>query len=227
MPVQRWEKHAVHAFSVPKFQPKSGAKRMNEVLTKSNVLVLNRHWQAIDVKTPIEAFGMIAAGNATALDIQSGGDMRPVTWEEWVRLPVRPEDNAIGTVSGGVRIPSVLVLARYDKVPKRRPKFCAKAIWERDGGVCQYTGRKLKPSEGNIDHVVPISRGGATTWENCVLADRKINSRKGNKLPEEAGLKLLRRPTTPPELPVTHLIKNAHRIRDWDLFLHGVNAAAS
>jgi 5-methylcytosine-specific restriction endonuclease McrA len=207
--------------------PLFGAKRMNEVLTKTNVLVLNRHWQAIDVKTPLEAFGMIAAGNATALDIHPGGDMRPVTWQEWLTLPVREDDSAIGTVSGPVRVPSVLVLARYDKVPKRRPKFCSKAIWERDGGVCQYTGRKLRPHEGNIDHIVPISRGGGTNWENCVLADRRINSRKGNKLPEKAGLKLLRRPKVPPELPVTHLIRNTHKVRDWDLFLQNIHAAAS
>ncbi len=197
---------------------------MNDLLNKTNILVLNRHWQAIDVKTPMEAFSMIAAGNATALDMHGGGDMRPVTWDEWLSLPVREGDNSIGTVNGPVRIPSVLVLARYDKVPKRRPKFCAKSIWERDGGMCQYTGRKLRPHEGNIDHIVPVSRGGASNWENCVLADRKINSRKGNKLPEEAGLKLLRRPTVPREIPVTHLIKNTHKIRDWDLFL---NAAAS
>lgn len=194
---------------------------MNEVLTKTTVLVLNRHWQAIDSKTPIEAFSMMAAGNATALDIHEAGDMRPVTWDEWLTLAVRPEDNSIGTVHGRVRVPSVLVLARFDKVPKRRPKFCAKAIWERDGGVCQYTGRKLRPHEGNIDHIIPISRGGASSWENCVLADRRINSRKGNKLPEEAGLKLLRRPFTPRELPVTHLIKNHHKVRDWEVFLAG------
>ena len=194
---------------------------MNELLTKTTVLVLNKHWQAIDSKTPIDAFSMMAAGNATALDIHDGGDMRPVTWEDWLELEVREGDNRIGTVHGAVRVPSVLVLARFDKVPKRRPKFCAKAIWERDGGVCQYTGRKLKPNEGNIDHIVPISRGGASTWENCVLADRKINSRKGSKLPEEAGLKLLRRPFVPRELPVTHLIKNHHKVRDWEVFLTG------
>ncbi len=194
---------------------------MNEVLTKTTVLVLNRHWQAIDSKTPIEAFSMMAAGNATALDIHEAGDMRPVTWDDWLLLEVRAGDNSIGTVNGPVRVPSVLVLARFDKVPKRRPKFCAKAIWDRDGGMCQYTGRKLRPHEGNIDHIVPISRGGASSWENCVLADRKINSRKGNKLPEEAGLKLLRRPFVPRELPVTHLIKNHHKVRDWEVFLSG------
>ena len=192
---------------------------MSEILNKTTVLVLNRHWQAIAVKTPMEAFGMMAAGNATALDMLGEQELRPVSWEEWLTLPVRECDQAIGTVHGPVRVPTVLVLARFDRVPKRRPKFCAKAIWERDGGICQYTGRKLRPGEGNIDHVVPISRGGASSWENCVLADRRVNSKKGNKLPEEAGLKLLRQPSAPRELPVTQLIKNSHHVQDWHLFL--------
>jgi 5-methylcytosine-specific restriction endonuclease McrA len=192
---------------------------MNDILTKSTVLVLNRNWQAIGVKTPMEAFSMIASGSATALDIESGGNIRPVTWNEWLTLPVRDGDNSIGTVSGRVRVPSVLVLAKFDKVPKKRPKFGVRGIWERDGGVCQYTGRKLRPHEGNIDHVVPLSRGGPTSWANCVLADKRVNSRKGSKLPEEAGLKLLRRPSVPRELPVTLLIKNTHRVREWEMFL--------
>jgi len=194
---------------------------MSDVLNKATVLVLNRNWQAIDVKTPADAFSMMATGAATALHIMGNDEMQPMRWEEWLIQPVREGDNSIGTVGGRVRVPTVLVLARYDRVPKRRPKFCSRAIWERDGGVCQYTGRKLRPSEGNIDHIVPVSRGGKTNWENCVLADRRVNSRKGNKLPEEAGLKLLRRPAVPREIPVTHLIKNHHRVRDWEMFLAG------
>jgi 5-methylcytosine-specific restriction endonuclease McrA len=126
-----------------------------------------------------------------------------------------------------VRVPTVLVLARFDRVPKRRPKFCAKAIWDRDGGICQYTGKKLRPGEGNIDHVVPISRGGASSWENCVLADRRVNSRKGSKLPEEAGLKLLRQPFAPREVPVTLLIRNTHQVQDWRLFLQELERRTS
>lgn len=193
---------------------------MSEILNKTTVLVLNRHWQAIGVKTPMEAFSMMAAGNATALDMLGEHELRPVRWEEWLDLPVRDNDQSIGTVHGPVRVPTVLVLARFDRVPKRRPKFCAKAIWERDGGVCQYTGKKLRPGEGNIDHVVPISRGGASSWENCVLADRRVNSRKGSKLPEEAGLKLMRQPFVPREVPVTLLIRNTHQVQDWRLFLN-------
>jgi 5-methylcytosine-specific restriction endonuclease McrA len=180
---------------------------------------LNRNWQAIDVKTPAQAFCMMANGNATALDMFGAGDMRPVRWQDWLGLPVREEDYAVRTVRGLVRVPTVLVLARYHKVPKRRPKLSAKGIWERDGGHCQYTGKKLAPHEGNIDHIVPRSRGGLTSWENCVLADKRINSLKGNRLPEEVGLQLKKKPQTPRELPVSSFIRNAHNIGDWEHFL--------
>ncbi|HEY0794037.1 MAG TPA: HNH endonuclease, partial [Chthoniobacterales bacterium] len=155
----------------------------------------------------------------TALDIQGTGDMRPVRWREWLELPVREADFFVRTIRGLVRVPTVLVLARYSRVPKRRPKLSPKGIWERDGGQCQYTGRKLAPHEGNIDHVVPRSRGGQTTWENCVLTDRRINSQKGNHLPEEVGLELRKNPTPPRELPVTYFIRNAHNVADWNQFL--------
>ena len=192
---------------------------MNDVLNKSTVLVLNRNWQAIHVKTPAQAFCMLATDVATALDIQENGEMHPVRWPEWLTLPVREGDNAVRTVHGPVRIPTVIVLATYAKVPKRRPKFSSRNIWQRDGGTCQYTGRKLAPHEGNIDHVVPRSRGGRTSWENCVLAHKEINSRKADKLPQEAGLRLRRQPAAPRELPATILISNPHRVRDWEHFL--------
>jgi len=192
---------------------------MSDVLHKATVLVLNRNWQAIDVKTPADAFCMMAAGTATALDIASGENMEPCKWDKWLALTVRDSDNFVGTVHGPVRVPTVLVLARYDKVPKHRPKLSTRGIWDRDGGVCQYTGKKLAREEGNIDHVVPRSRGGKTTWENCVLADKRVNSRKGSRMPEEIGLKLLKSPASPREMPSSYFIRNTHGVRDWEMFL--------
>jgi 5-methylcytosine-specific restriction endonuclease McrA len=192
---------------------------MSDVLHKATVLVLNRNWQAIDVKTPADSFCMMAAGNATALDINVGENMNPTSWDDWLSLPVRESDNAVWTVHGPVRVPTVLVLARYDKVPKRRPKLSGKGIWERDGGVCQYTGRKLGRDEGNIDHIMPRSRGGKTTWDNCVLADKRINSRKADRTPDEVGLRLMRKPSPPREMPATYYIRNTHGVPDWEMFL--------
>ena len=193
---------------------------MTSFLNLPIVLVLNRNWQAVGVRSPAEAFCQLSTGAVTALDV-SEGSIRPVTWNEWLGLPVREGDRAIRTVRGSIRIPTVLVAVNYARVPKRRPAFNPRNIRERDGNRCQYTGRFLRQEEGSIDHIVPRSRGGADNWENCVWAARDINQQKGNRLPQEAGLKLLRLPATPKELPVSAFIRNVHGIPEWELFLVG------
>jgi len=192
---------------------------MKHFLHLSTVLVLNRNWQAIHVKTPAEAFCMMASGSATGLDVQGDDHIIPVSWEGWLTLPVREDDNQVNTPRGPVRVPTVIVAANYAKVPLCRPRFGSRGIWERDGGICQYTGRKLAPGEGNIDHVVPRSRGGDSCWENCVLSHREVNSRKGDRLPHEVGLRLVKHPVVPRAVPATVLIRNQHDIRDWRHFL--------
>ena len=203
---------------------------MTDILNKNIVLVLNRNWQAINIRTPQDAFCQMATNAATALDIELGNDataeaarvetLRPVTWEEWITLPIRPQDNAVRTARGAIRVPTVIVAVNFAKVPKRRPRLCARTIRERDGNRCQYTGKLLRPDEGSLDHVLPRSRGGRDEWENLVWADKAVNSRKGNRLPHEAGLKLLNTPRAPRELPATALIRNAHGVVEWKLFLN-------
>lgn len=188
------------------------------MLNKNIVLVLNRNWQAINTRTPADAFCQMASNVATALDID-GENIRPVVWDEWLTLPIREQDNAIQTVRGAIRIPTIIVALNFARVPKKRPKLCAKSIRERDGNRCQYTGKLLRPDEGSLDHILPRSRGGADTWENLVWADKEVNARKANRLPHEAGLKLLAAPRAPKELPVTALIRNAPGIPDWDYFV--------
>ena len=192
---------------------------MSDTLNKATVLVLNRNWQAINVRTPQEAFCMMATHVATGLEIQGEDQIRPVRWDEWITLPVRPQDEAVRTVRGPIRIPTVIVALNFAQVPKKRPKFSARSIRERDGNRCQYTGASLKPEDGSIDHVVPRSRGGANSWDNCVWASKRINALKGNRLPEEVGLRLRSVPRAPKELPVSALVRNAHDIGDWRLFL--------
>ena len=198
---------------------------MSDILNKTIVLVINRNWQAINIRTPQDAFCQMATHVATALDIELGDGMRaealrPVTWDEWIRLPVRDGDNAVRTARGAIRVPTVIVAVNFAKVPKQRPKLCAKNIRERDGNRCQYTGKLLKPDEGSLDHVLPRSRGGRDEWENLVWSSKDVNTRKGNRLPHEAGLKLLSVPRAPKELPVTALIRNAHGVAEWKLFLN-------
>ena len=192
---------------------------MSSVLNKSIVLVLNKSWQAINVRTPAEVFPQLANNVATALDVQGEEMIRPVGWDEWITLPVRDQDQAVHTVRGPIRVPTVIVLARFNKVPMKRPTLSARTIRERDGSRCQYTGRLLKHDEGSLDHVLPRSRGGKDTWENLVWACKQINTRKGNRTPEEAGLQLLRPPKPMPPVPVTLTIKNAPGFKEWDMFL--------
>jgi len=162
---------------------------------------------------------MMASNVATALEIESEIHIRPVTWDEWITLPIRGQDNAVRTAHGPVRVPMVIVAVNYARVPRKRPKLCAHAIRERDGNRCQYTGRVLQPEEGSLDHVVPRSRGGKNSWVNLVWSSKEVNARKGNRLPHEAGLKLLNVPRAPKELPATAFIRNAHGVAEWRLFL--------
>ena len=133
---------------------------------------------------------------------------------------LREGDQAVRTARGAIRVPTVIVAVNYAKVPKKRPKLCAKAIRERDGNRCQYTGRLLHPNEGSLDHVVPRSRGGADSWENLVWSAKDVNQRKADRLPHEASLKLLNVPRAPKELPVTALLRNIHGLTEWKLFLN-------
>ena len=193
---------------------------MSDILNKTIVLVLNRNWQAINIRTPQEAFCQMATNVATALEIGGENHIRPVTWDEWITLPIRNGDNAVHTVRGAIRVPTVIVALNFAKVPKKRPKLCAKTIRERDGNRCQYTGKLLRSDEGSLDHVLPRSRGGKDEWGNLVWSDKAVNAKKGNRLPHEAGLKLLTVPRTPKELPVTALIRNVHGVAEWKLFLN-------
>lgn len=186
-------------------------------LHQKNVLVLNRHWLPVSVVTPADAFCHMVAGTAEGLRI-SPDSMLTLAWEDWRKLSVGGS-TSIGTKDGPVRIPTVIVLTRYGGLPMCRPSFGFRALWARDGGRCQYSGRKLAIGEADIDHIVPRSRGGGDSWENCVISDRTINRRKGAQTPSEARLRLIRNPTAPRPVPVTHTIENTYNNNDWNHFI--------
>lgn len=186
-------------------------------LHQKNVLVLNRHWLPVSVVTPADAFCHMVAGTADGLCI-SPDAMCTFAWDDWRKLDA-DSSPSIGTKEGRVRVPTVIVLTRFGGLPMRRPGFGFRALWERDGGRCQYSGRPLAIHEADIDHILPRSRGGRDTWENCVISDRSINRRKAARTPEEADLTLIRKPTIPRTVPVTITIENTHNINDWNHFI--------
>jgi len=177
------------------------------------VLVLNRNWQAIAETTVQTALCDMCRGVATGMDMEA---TRPVTWNEWLSLEIRDGDKFItASQDRRIRLPSVIVKASYDKVPKRRPKCDRRGIKERDKTTCQVTGEHAP--DGTLDHLQPRSRGGKNTWTNLVWMKKDINHAKGDKTLAEAGLKLIRPPVEPKEVPVSVTIK-AHR-PEWAMFL--------
>ena len=162
---------------------------------------------------------MMYQDSATALDIRGVDVMVPLRWKDWVNLPYDENANYIKTINGEIKIPTVIVLCEFNRVPMKRPKFTSNNLWERDQGTCQYTNKKLSRSEANIDHVVPRTKGGKTNWTNCVICHKEVNAKKGPRTPEEAGLKLIRQPSIPRSLPSTFYIRNKHNVTDWDIFL--------
>lgn len=192
---------------------------VRKILQQEIVLVLNKNWQAINVKTPLDALSMMFSDAATGLFVVGEDNMVPLKWDEWIELPINSEDNFVYTQRGKVLIPKIIVLAKYSEVPRKRPKFTSKNLWDRDEGRCQYTGKKLTPKEGNIDHIIPKSRGGKTNWSNCVLSHKDINAMKGDRTPQEAGLKLIRPVKEPKTMPTTCYIRNQYNIKEWTPFL--------
>lgn len=207
---------------------------MDSILDKQLVLQLNKNWQVIGVRSVRQAIVSLCSESegqkpAFALDIEMAKDengkdvlvyANPVEWDDWIKLPVRPQDLSVNTSRSEIRVPTVIVAANYSRIPLRRPRLSPTAIWERDQGTCQYTGKKLTRKQGNLDHVLPRDRGGKDTWENLVLSDKDVNSRKGNKLNSEAGLTLIRQPKAPPATPVSASIKEAKHLTWLPFLIH-------
>jgi 5-methylcytosine-specific restriction endonuclease McrA len=188
-------------------------------LNQLTVLVLNKNWQAIHVKNPMDALSMMYTGTAVALHVIDGEIQQPLKWNQWVSLPFNSNEQYLNSPTQQIQIPKIIILTKFGKVPLKRPKLSKQNIWKRDNFTCQYTGKKIKLGEGNIDHVLPKSKGGKTEWSNLVLSCKDINQHKGDKTPEQAGLKLIKSPVIPSVGLSTDIIENKFNIREWDLFL--------
>lgn len=122
-------------------------------------------------------------------------------------------------VRARIKVPEIMLLVHYDQVPRRRVTFSRKNVYRRDDYTCQYCGAKPSLEDLTVDHVVPRSRGGRTTWTNCVLSCVRCNRRKANRTLAEAGVRLIREPREPSWSPF--LTIPAHqRKRSWAPFLH-------
>ena len=181
----------------------------------TKVLVLNRSYLPINVTSVRRAVSLLYRDVARAVD----GEYRTFGFQDW--LSVRAEDDRIGLVSRAIRVPRVILLLGYDRLPQRHVRFSRANVYARDRGQCQYCGRRFSRAQLNLDHVVPRSRGGGSVWENVVCSCLDCNRRKGSKTPAEANMRLVRRPYRPQWTP---FVAEAYRVRrneSWLPFLAG------
>jgi len=185
-------------------------------LTNAAVLVLNRSYQPIHVITVRRAFCMLYQGVARAMDRQ----YQLYNFESWSQLSAAAHDETIRTVDRVIRVPRVIVLKVYDRLPNSRVRFSRYNIYARDRNTCQYCGERMSSRDLNLDHVVPRSMGGRTTWENVVCSCIPCNLQKGGRTPEAAHMELLRRPFRPKWYQVLRLPFSKVPVDDWRPFLN-------
>lgn len=163
-----------------------------------NVLVLNRVWNAVNIVGAKRAFCLICKEHAEAVNPYT---YATYDFNEWVSVNAGYEgEDTVGTVSLRVRIPKVIQLTLYDRLPRSEVKFTRASIFERDNNTCQYCGKhfgKHPERHLNLDHVVPRDQGGPTTWENIVCACIPCNTTKANRTPKQAKMALLKKPVKP------------------------------
>jgi 5-methylcytosine-specific restriction endonuclease McrA len=203
------------------FAAESALPAPGGALLNSRVLVLNRSYLPVHVTSVKRAFALLYQGVARVVDEQ----YRTFDFESWRHLSIELHHERIGIVDGFIRVPRVLLLSAYERVPRRHVRFSRFNIFARDSNTCQYCGQRLPRTELNLDHVIPRSRGGLSTWENIVCSCHVCNRRKGGRTPEEARMILIRRPRRPEWTPFSADMFSLRRYQEWMPFLSAVDSA--
>jgi len=190
-------------------------------MLSSGVLVLNRSFMPVHVTTVRRALTLLYQGIAKAVNEQ----YELFNFNDWRQLRPQPGEDAVGVVSGFIRVPRVILLVGYDRIPRRQVRFSRLNIFLRDGNTCQYCGRTLPRKELNIDHVIPRSRGGTSVWENVVCSCLECNRRKGGNTPEEAHMRLIHRPTRPRWTPQMSFKSDFRHYQEWLPFINFIDAS--
>jgi 5-methylcytosine-specific restriction endonuclease McrA len=135
-----------------------------------------------------------------------------------------PHVDWIQAVNFRLQAPRVIRLLEFDRSPRQTLRFNRRNLFARDGHNCQYCGKNFPTQQLSLDHVVPRSRGGKTTWENVVSACVDCNTRKGSRTPTEARMKLIRRPVKPKYSPILAMKLGNPEYASWRPFLAGGEA---
>ncbi len=190
----------------------------------AKVLVLNKLYMAVRVVTARRAFVLLSREIAEVIHADDGSyaNYDFSTWAELSELRKEFEPDRhdwIKTVRFDIAVPRIIRLVGYDKLPAQHVKLNRRNLFARDHNRCQYCGKHFSTSELSIDHVVPRTQDGPDTWENLVCSCVKCNSKKGGRTPEQANMKLIKKPIQPKRNPLISMRLNSERYASWKAFL--------
>ena len=195
----------------------------------SSVLVLNKFFIAMNVVSAKRAITLLYKNSAEVISIDAGrfNSYNMDSWQDVsllksnLGLPEEDDDGLswIKTVSISIQVPKIIRLLFYENRPAWGVKFNRRNIFARDSNCCQYCGKRFPTPELSLDHVTPRARGGEATWTNIVCACTECNKKKGGRTPEEAGLRLIRRPFVPKHSPIITLKLGSDKYSSWKQFI--------
>ncbi len=190
----------------------------------ARVLVLNKLYMAIRVISVKRAFSLLVRDLAEVIHVEDGSFVNYdfTSWTEISQLQREFEPDKhewVRTVRLHIAAPRIIRLYGFDKLPKQRVTLNRRNLFARDGARCQYCGRRFPTSELSIDHVVPRAQGGGETWDNLVCACVRCNMKKGGRTPEQAGMRLIRKPVEPVRNPLITIRLGQDRYASWKAFL--------
>ena len=192
----------------------------------ASVLVLNKLYVAIHVVTVRRAFCLLVKNLAEVVNTEDG-EFATYDFESWREVSEwkakhferRQEDDWVQTINWEIQVPRIIRLMSYDRFPKQTVKFNRRNIFARDGNQCQYCGKRFSTSDLSLDHVVPRSQNGKSSWENLVCACLTCNVRKGGRTPKQANMKLIRKPEKPKRSPMLNVKLSSAKYQSWKTFL--------
>jgi len=207
-------------------------RNVRENALGASVLVLNRFYAAIHVVNARRAFGLLFRELAEVIHLEEGqyANYDFTGWREISELRAderQSHGDWVRAVNFDIQVPRVIRLLWYERIPKRRARYSRRSLLVRDDHSCQYCGGRFPAGQLSIDHVVPRSRGGETSWENVVCSCLPCNVKKGGRTPQEARMRLIRKPSRPRYSPLLSLKMASPICESWRTFLQITSSSAN
>ena len=196
-------------------------------LLETPVLVLNRLWQPVNTCSARRAISLLFIGHAQVVQTDENQNFYTHDLDSWIDFSETSkmfcesdgDDEFLHSIKLVLKLPRIIVLSEYDRLPKKEVKFTRQNIFQRDKYTCQYCGVLFDTKKLNLDHVVPRDKGGKSCWDNLVTSCITCNTRKANKMPAEARMFPLRTPVAPRWRPFSTSVQNQDCHESWKHFL--------